>query len=124
MEVVWTSLVEGVWSAKEVVYHNSKAEEILHHDLGEGNQMCYSRSLQEAASVVIVCALRADRGFQGAGEQVYYRTVGYAKLAELENGVVGLEGVVGVVGLGQVLIPVTSCLPSFLALRKQAGNLG
>lgn len=105
MEVVLKLLVE-------VVCHSLKTEEIQHHDLEEGNHLGYIRSLLEAASVGKVCALHADRSFQGAVELVCCRIVDYARLAELESGVVGLEGAVGVaVGLGQVLTLVTFYCP-------------
>ena len=97
MEVVLKLLVVEVWSAQEVVYHNSMAGEILHHDLEGKSQVCYNRSLREVASVVTVCFLREDRSSLVAVEQVYWRIVGYAKLAELGSDVVGLGRVVVVV---------------------------
>jgi len=71
MEVVLKLLVVEVWSAQEVVYHNSMAGEILHHDLEGGSLLCCIHSLQEAASVAKVCGLREDRSSQVMGEQVY-----------------------------------------------------
>ena len=68
---------------------------------------------------MIIYVLRVDRSFQVAEEQVCCCIVDYAKLAELGNGVVGLEEVVGdVVGLGQVLILVTFCLPSVFLISE------
>jgi len=117
MEAVSKLLVAEVWSAQEVVCHSLKAEEILPHDLGEESQMCCNHSLQEAASAVIVCALREDRSSQVVGEQVYCRTVGCAKFAELESGVVDPESAASVVvGLGQLRALVTSCLLSVMIL--------
>ena len=117
MEEVSRSLVAEVYFAKEVVFHSLTVVEILHHDLEGKSQVCYNRSLREVASVVTVCFLREDRSSLVAVEQVYWRIVGYAKLAELGSDVVGLERVVGgFVGLGQVMALVTSCLLSALLI--------